>query len=122
MTDEWGEPVEATRKPAHDFNLEPIVVGTFQRTDQITIRDRDTDEARLVNMHRLLGDDGELVDCWGSAMLDDLLRKVAPGSRVRIQFLGSEELLGGRTIKRYEVRLGKPVAAGVNPPDDDIPF
>ena len=123
-SEEWGEPIVAERKPAHNFELEPTLVGLFQRTDQIKTTDRDTGEPRMATIHRFLGDDGP-VDAWGTSHLDDLLRAVAPGSRVRVQYFGRETLPNGNEIKRFEVRVAKgyrPPNPDAPPPDDDIPF
>lgn len=123
---EWSEPVRGTGS-AHDFNTEAVLVATFQRSEQVDVKDFN-DPSKLVarTIHRFLDEHSVPVDVWGSADLDGKLRGIRPGTLVRIVFLGSEDLDGGKTIKRFTVQYDTSGGVKDDPvmvsSDDDIPF
>lgn len=125
MADEWGEPVAGTSS-AHDFETDPVLVGTFRGTD--TVRVQHMDGERDSRIHRFLDDDSRPVDAWGTADLDRKLAACPPGTRCRIQYLGRKQLDNGREIKLFEVRTAKSepghsvAVPPANEPDEDIPF
>ena len=121
MSDDWGEPIEP-RAPIKIDAEGCVVVGKYTGVIAEVEQKRDTD--RKSKIHGVLlevgtalvgkgipegyvWDSGDECRFWGSFDLDDKLRLVPVGSRVRIAYTGNDSLSGGRTMKRFEVRTSK---------------
>lgn len=88
--------------PTHDFDEEPVLVGTYRGSRSVSTRNGE----RLI--HNFTTPDGSPVDAWGTAILNSRLEKVAEGARVMVTSTG--KLLAtknGRKAKEFTVIVGK---------------
>lgn len=117
---EWSEPVAAGEP--WNFDGEPVLEGVYRGAERKSWEQDGRERSAL--LHQFEQASGMLVDVWGSAELDRLLKTIEPGTLCRVQYLGREFFDKDgeeRSIKRFELRtaLGAPVQSSV---DDEIPF
>ena len=74
-------------------------------------------------VYDLIKEEGDLVYFFGSTQLDSILPELK-GRMVKIVYLGTKKLEGGREIKEYTVDVWEddPDKEKNGPPDDDTPF
>ena len=78
---------------------ETPVVGIYEGRREVEL----DEEGRTAALHDFTDETGELFSVWGSWDLDNKLSEELVGRLVRIDFVGIEELKGGRTLKRFRV-------------------
>lgn len=148
MKDEWNDPIES-KQPISIDDEGCVVVGSYLCSSEITQRDSSGRE-RKSNIHTVviaigtalaplpMGGFVEGDECrfWGSYDLDDKLRRVSLGVRVRVAYIETRNLSGGRTMKVFEVRTAKGSSSSSssspsdstgdsderNPPPPETPF
>lgn len=103
MSSNWSEPVEG-QGVLHDFKVDPVLTAHYQGSDVIEVRDGyGTRETRV---HHFRDVSHTLIDVWGSVDVDQKLRKIPPGTLVRVEFTGSEpDATGTKTTKRFRVQF-----------------
>lgn len=132
MTDEWNDPIEQV-PPISIDNDGCIVVGMY--TGTLEVRHRETGrKSRIHSVNVLEGcvprehfSEGDECRFWGCYDLDEKLRRVLEGSKVRIAYGGMQKLSGGRDMKVFDVRTAKsderePPHDERNPPPPETPF
>jgi len=112
MEDEWGKPIELPAPISIDQDG-CVVIGNYAGATTITHRE-DGRKSQIHSVDLLSGyvlPNGSPTmairdECrfWGSYDLDEKLRRVVVGQKVRIAYVGTDKLSGGREMKIFEVR------------------
>ena len=119
MKDEWNDPIES-KQPISIDDEGCVLIGSYLGSIESTQRDSN-DKERKSKIHTVtiaigtalvplpMGgfDEGDECRFWGSYDLDDKLRRVSLGDRVRIAYIETQKLSGARTMKVFEVRTAK---------------
>ena len=98
-TDNW-EKLEVA--PTWDFEENPEMVGTYITTEEKV----GPNESKV----HTFGVDSSIMGVWGNTVLDDRLKQVQPGDKVKIIYAGMEKSeKTGREYKNFEVYRSKKI-------------
>lgn len=108
QTDEevW-EDVSVGLGTEHNPEEKGPLVGIYQRTDQVDVTDKQTNEVRPTNAH-IFDINGEQMFVWGSYNLDLAIQEISTGQKVRIEFKGRNNFTGDngpQQVKNYRVQV-----------------
>jgi hypothetical protein len=97
--DEFKDAVEAgSSGNAWDPKEQAVIIGTYKAK-------KSNVGPNASNMYMVREDDkDEDTGVWGSSVIDSRFEEVPVGSRVRIEFLGTEKSNRGNTFKNYSVK------------------
>lgn len=132
MKDEWGKPIEVATPISIDSEG-CLVVGRYYGAVEVSHREseRKSKIHSVILLEKIAFPNGEVLnqgdECrfWGSYDLDEKLRRVLEGEKIRIAYIGMEKLSGNREMKIFEVRVSKEKPRDYdekNPPPAETPF
>lgn len=78
-------------------------VGRYDKVTVVELPNPDTGELRPTNVYRLVDAQGKVWSLWGSFNIDKGMQTVPLGNQVRIQYMNTAKLDGGRTVKEYRI-------------------
>lgn len=82
-------------KDGKDYPTE--IEGTLIEKDEVTM------QGDVVGRYKIEREDESVVTVLGSAILDDYLSTIEPGTEVKIVFTGTTKSKGGFNTKQYDV-------------------
>lgn len=96
--EEWQE---LGNTPAHDFEKQPVLIGTLKDVSQ-SMHDPNINDYFVVNP------EGVEVKVWGNVVLHSQLKRVEMGKKVRIEYLGMQSnQTGKKEYKNYKASVAK---------------
>lgn len=89
-----------------DWDKAPLFEGIFRGTEEKQVKGR-TRTFQLFTTY-----DGEDVTAWGTGVLDGRMKNVAPGSRVKIEYLGKTLVSkAGQPMHNFDVLWAAPAGS-----------
>lgn len=105
---EW-EDINVGLGTEHDVEEKGPLVGIYVETQNVTIQDKQTQEARPTNAH-IFDVNGQRMFIWGSYNLDLAMNEISQLDRVRVEFIGRNNFTGDKgpqQIKQYRVQRAR---------------
>lgn len=114
VDEEW-EQVGSTLGNEWDFDKDGPLIGHYLGSEAVELKNPLNDEKGNVRTHATAfrfahEPDGEIVFLWSSYEVEQAMKVIGPGDKVRVTALGRESFTGDdgpRQIKRYKIERAR---------------